>query len=472
MAIGRQILSGLFGATAGGLSGFAQQKAEERARMQRQMEREEERAYQRGLVAETRRYQEALAAQEGLMRGDLVPARRLAPEPEAEVATPESTAETLKSFITGARMGGAGLGLARGATDAAPFMLPDTLALGEKDRRDLRAVGGVGASFQTPASLDAIVRRPEPLKAEYAKPETTAPERQVIELAGKEYEIVTSAERQARALEAERGGLDAIEVARLREVARGSEASPEREEARAALSDIGVSYRTEEETRAIERVERLRDAATAREQKVIDSALETLSKANLASFERYGSFLSPDVQAELIAPLIEMGGLPPEMVARVVDASSAMQITPAPSAGEGGGAGTPTEAEASTRRESYLNTLDTEGLSAALERVVAGESIRPEQILTPSITRQQFEENVQPRMREVDRLLEKTRNEIKLAQSSGSLGLGPNVGELKTIESELIKRKNQIIKEAGGSVLPYHLGGPSPYRMLERGGGD
>jgi len=261
MAIGRQILSGLFGATAGGLSGFAQQKAEERARMQRQMEREEERAYQRGLVAETRRYQEALAAQEGLMRGDLVPARRLAPEPEAEVATPESTAEALKSFITGARMGGAGVGLARGATDAAPFMLPDTLALGERDRRDLRAVGDVGASFQIPASLDAIVKRPEPLRAEYAKPETTAPERQAIELAGEKYEIVNPAERQARALEAARGGLDAIEVARLREVARGSEASPERETARAALSDIDVSYRTEEETEqdkldaAIRRVE-------------------------------------------------------------------------------------------------------------------------------------------------------------------------------------------------------------------------
>jgi len=248
MAIGRQILSGLFGATAGGLSGFAQQKAEERARMQRQMEREEERAYQRGLVSETRRYQEALAAQEALMRGDIVAARRLAPEPEAEVATPESTAETLKSFITGARMSGAGVGLARGATDAAPFgplASPDydAPAISEKDRRDLRSVGGLMAGFRLP---DAIVRRPEPLRAEYAKPETTAPERQAIELAGEKYEIVTPAERQARALEAARGGLDAIEVARLREVARGSEASPEREEARAVLSDIGVSYQTEQ----------------------------------------------------------------------------------------------------------------------------------------------------------------------------------------------------------------------------------
>jgi len=263
MAIGRQILSGLFGATAGGLSGFAQQKAEERARMQRQMEREEERAYQRGLTAEARRYQEALAAREALMRGDIVAARQLAPEPEAEVATPESTAETLKSFITGARMGGAGVGLARGATDAAPFgplVSPDydAPAISEKDRRDIRSVGGLGAAFR---------RQPEPLRAEYAQPETAAPERQAIELAGEKYEIVTPAERRARELEAERGGLDAIDVARLREVARGSEASPEREGARAVLSDIGVSYRTEEETeqegldaviRRVEAEERLR----------------------------------------------------------------------------------------------------------------------------------------------------------------------------------------------------------------------
>jgi hypothetical protein len=191
-----------------------------------------------------------------------------------------------------------------------------------------------------------------------------------------------------------------------------------------------------------------------------------------------------DLQAQLVAPLLKAGGLPEEMTESVLRAFSAMSTTPAPGAGEGGGADTPapgagegggaetpTKAETPTERESYLDTLDIEGLSAALERVVAGESIRPKQILTPSITRQQFEEDVQPRMREVDRLLEAIKSQIKRAQSSGPLGLGSNVGELKTLESELIKRKNRIIEEVGGSAVSYYLGGPSPYRMLERGEG-
>ena len=435
MAIGRKILSGLFGATAGGLSGFAQQKAEERARMQRQMEREEERAYQRGLTAEARRYQEALAAREALMRGHIVAARQLAPEPEAEVATPESTAETLKSFITGARMGGAGVGLARGATDAAPFgplASPDydAPAISEEDRRDIRSVGGLGAAFR---------RQPEPLRAEYAQPETAAPERQAIELAGEKYEIVTPAERRARELEAERGGLDAIDVARLREVARGSQASPEREGARAALSDIGVSYRTEEETRAIERAERLEDLAAAGDRRVLELAFETLSKANLASLEESKNVLPIDLQAQLVAPLLKAGGLPEEMTESVLRAFAAMSTTPAPSAGEGGGAGT----------QSPPSLPD---VIAQAQRARSG-------IPELKISLEDFITNILPDIEEVDRELEENSIISQRLLSRGPHGdyrgaLSPEElrfsNALPKANRDLLAYRNKLINDVGG----------------------
>ena len=61
MAIGRQILSGLFGATAGGFSGFAQQKAEGRARMERQQEAESQREFELEMMRERQAAQRAAA---------------------------------------------------------------------------------------------------------------------------------------------------------------------------------------------------------------------------------------------------------------------------------------------------------------------------------------------------------------------------------------------------------------------------
>lgn len=227
MAIGRQILSGLFGATAGGLSGFAQQKAEERARMQRQMEREEERAYQMGLVEQEREYAQRIATERDLLEGRI----RRADRPEVDIQPKTLPSQLLRDVVSGTAPG---IGMAAGATGPSPLSM---------------ARGGREALPEAE------------LRADFTPTAMAPPARELIERGGQFYEVITPEEQAARKLQAERGGLDAIEVARLREVARGSEASPEREEARAALSDIGVSYRTEEETKqeeldaAIRRVE-------------------------------------------------------------------------------------------------------------------------------------------------------------------------------------------------------------------------
>lgn len=227
MAIARDILSGLFGATAGGLRGYAVQQAEERERMQRQQEIEAAREFERELTAEARRYQEGLEARRGVAAGELIPV--------ADTATPRSTSQRLEGLLTGAGAEDTALGMARGATGPSP--------LGGR---------GPAGGFTLP---DAE------LSADYVPAEVTRPERQVIELAGKQYEVPTAAETRGRELEAARGGRDAIEIDRLKQLARSSEASEERESARALLSDLDISYKTPEELSAQEfdiRDERIR----------------------------------------------------------------------------------------------------------------------------------------------------------------------------------------------------------------------
>lgn len=218
MAIARDILSGLFGATAGGLRGYAVQQAEERERMQRQQEIEAAREFQRELTAESRRYQEGLEARRGVAAGELIPV--------ADTATPRSTSKRLEGLLTGDVAEDTALGMARGATGPSPF--------GSR---------GPAGGFTLP---DAE------LSADYVPAEITRPERQVIELAGKQYEVPTAAETRGRELEAARGGRDAIEIDRLKQLARSSEASEERESARALLSDLDISYKTPEELSAQE----------------------------------------------------------------------------------------------------------------------------------------------------------------------------------------------------------------------------
>jgi hypothetical protein len=215
MAIGRQILSGLFGATAGGLSGFAQQKAEERARMQRQMEREEERAYQMGLIEQEREYAQRIATERDLLEGRI----RRADRPEVDIQPKTLPSQLLRDVVSGTAPG---IGMAARATGPSPLSM---------------ARGGREALPEAE------------LRADFTPTAMAPPARELIERGGQLYEAITPEEQAARKLEAERGGLDAIEVARLREVARGPEASPERETARAALSDIDVSYQTEQDAK-------------------------------------------------------------------------------------------------------------------------------------------------------------------------------------------------------------------------------
>ena len=405
MAIGRQILSGLFGATAGGLSGFAQQKAEERARMQRQMEREEERAYQMGLIEQEREYAQRVATERDLLEGRI----RRADRPEVDIQPKTLPSQLLRDVVSGTAPG---IGMAAGATGPSPLSM---------------ARGGREALPEAE------------LRADFTPTAMAPPARELIERGGQFYEVITPEEQAARRLEAERGGLDAIEVARLREVARGPEASPEREEARAALSDIGVSYRTEEETRAIERAERLKDAATAREQRVIDSAIEVLSKANLASFEEDGDFLPIHKQAELIAPLIEIGGLPSEMVSRIVDAFSGMPTTPAPGAGEGGDAGTQSP-------PSFPDVI------TQAQRARSG---IPELKISP----EDFVTNILPDIEEIDRELEQNSIITQRLLSRGPHGnyrgaLSPEelrfARDLPKANRDLLAYRNKLINDVGG----------------------
>ena len=247
MAIGRQILSGLFGATAGGLSGFAQQKAEERARMQRQMERGEERAYQMSLIEQEREYAQRIATERDLLEGRI---RLPRDRPEVDIQPTTLPSQLLRDVVSGTAPG---IGMAAGATGPSPL----SMARG-------------GREFLPEAEL----------RADFTPTAMAPPARELIERGGQFYEVITPQEQAARRLEAERGGLDAIEVARLREVARGSGASPEREEARAALFDIGVSYRTEEETEqersdaAIRRVEAEEKLRRAFEREALEETIE------------------------------------------------------------------------------------------------------------------------------------------------------------------------------------------------------
>jgi hypothetical protein len=399
MAIGRQILSGLFGATAGGLSGFAQQKAEERARMQRQMEREEERAYQMGLIEQEREYAQRIATERDLLEGRI----RRADRPEVDIQPKTLPSQLLRDVVSGTAPG---IGMAARATGPSPLSM---------------ARGGREALPEAE------------LRADFTPTAMAPPARELIERGGQLYEAITPEEQAARKLEAERGGLDAIEVARLREVARGPEASPERETARAALSDIGVSYRTEEETRAIERAERLEDAATAREQRVIDSALEILSKANLASLEESGNVLPINIQAELIAPLLKMGGLE-NRTAEILEAFSGMPTIPAPGAGEG----------------TQLPSLDD--VIAQAERARSG---RPE----PKIGLEDFLTNILPDIEAIDRELEKNsiisqrllsrgpHGQYRGALSSEELQLS---SALPKANRDLLAYRNKLINDVGG----------------------
>lgn len=66
MAIARDILSGLFGATAGGLRGYATRQAEERERMQRQQEIEAAREFETGMMQERQAAQRAAARRAAL----------------------------------------------------------------------------------------------------------------------------------------------------------------------------------------------------------------------------------------------------------------------------------------------------------------------------------------------------------------------------------------------------------------------
>lgn len=359
MAIGRQILSGLFGATAGGLSGFAQQKAEERARMQRQMEREEERAYQMGLIEQEREYAQRVATERDLLEGRI----RRADRPEVDIQPKTLPSQLLRDVVSGTAPG---IGMAAGATGPSPLSM---------------ARGGREALPEAE------------LRADFTPTAMAPPARELIERGGQFYEAITPEEQAARRLEAERGGLDAIEVARLREVARGSEASPEREEARAVLSDIGVSYRTEEETRAIERAERLDDLAAARKvaledlaaeralvlqdreqdriQKTRDDIIDAVIEANLTQLANDRGLLEPDVEAQLVARLLRAGGLPSEMTAGILESVSGMLTAPASGAGEGGDAGTPTDAETPRNVRSTENGDDSSyyGRGGTLDRL-------------------------------------------------------------------------------------------------------
>jgi len=66
MAIARNILSGLFGATAGGLRGYATKQAEERERMQRQQEIEAQQEFETGMMRERQAAQRASARRASL----------------------------------------------------------------------------------------------------------------------------------------------------------------------------------------------------------------------------------------------------------------------------------------------------------------------------------------------------------------------------------------------------------------------
>jgi hypothetical protein len=405
MAIGRQILSGLFGATAGGLSGFAQQKAEERARMQRQMEREEERAYQMGLIEQEREYAQRVATERDLLEGRI----RRADRPEVDIQPKTLPSQLLRDVVSGTAPG---IGMAAGATGPSPLSM---------------ARGGREALPEAE------------LRADFTPTAMAPPARELIERGGQFYEVITPEEQAARRLEAERGGLDAIEVARLREVARGSQASPEREGARAALSDIGVSYRTEEETRAIERAERLEDLAAAGDRRVLELAFETLSKANLASLEESKNVLPIDLQAQLVAPLLKAGGLPEEMTESVLRAFAAMSTTPAPSAGEGGGAGT----------QSPPSLPD---VIAQAQRARSG-------IPELKISLEDFITNILPDIEEVDRELEENSIISQRLLSRGPHGdyrgaLSPEElrfsNALPKANRDLLAYRNKLINDVGG----------------------
>ncbi len=252
MAIAKDILSGLFGATAGGLRGYAVQQAEERERMRREREILSERDFQREMEstrAEREREREQRRRDEERQREirERILAGQIVQESESPLErvgaeTPRGGAEILQEAVAPI------VPDATPTADLLSFRPPETDA---------------------PSGLRFRPEQPVDLGADFQLQPRTRPERGLMGFGDDVFSIVSPVEQAARRLEAQRGGLDSIEIQRLRDDARRGDKS-----AQIALADMDMDYLTQEEIREEEREFILGRDKTRRQEELEDRAAD------------------------------------------------------------------------------------------------------------------------------------------------------------------------------------------------------